>query len=54
MTIITDPPKEQTTFTRKCEICSTKLISLEDHSIGWLHTYCPKCKYCPDCDEGAV
>ena len=37
---------------RKCE-CGEELVSVNGHSTGPLHTMCPKCKSCPDCDEGA-
>jgi hypothetical protein len=36
---------------RKCG-CGEHLLSVNGHSTGPLHTMCPKCKSCPDCDEG--
>ena len=47
-------PEEKKPFQsdhRKCE-CDEPLVSVNGHSTGDLHTMCPKCKTCPDCDDG--
>lgn len=42
---------------RACPACKEYTgagVSLVGHSIGGLHVVCQKCKFCWDCDEGAV
>ena len=38
----------------ECPKCKVALVGDPNHSIGGLHAVCPKCHFCPDCDEGAV
>jgi hypothetical protein len=41
-------------FVRRCPDCHTELVSQAGHSVGTLHQICPKCRTCPDCDDGSV
>ena len=47
------PEEEQKEFhtERVCE-CGANLIG-DGHSTGDLHVICPKCRMCPDCEDGA-
>lgn len=48
------PAEEQVKFQshRMCD-CGEHLVRT-GHSTGDLHTVCPKCDLCPDCEEGDV
>lgn len=52
-TIIEVNGKRFATTERKCPTCEDFLVS-DAHSVGRLHAVCLTCKYCPDCDDGAV
>lgn len=47
-----DEEKKKFQVDRKCE-CGEIMVAINGHSIGALHSMCPKCKLCPDCDDGA-
>lgn len=47
------PPNEKVKYeTERIGCDGAKMISLKGHSLGTLHTICPVCKCCHDCDDG--
>ena len=48
------PPEEQAEYQsqRTCPECKAHLVAVNGHSTGDLHTMCPICENCPDCEEG--
>lgn len=51
--LLSDAEKQRYQSHRTCPECESLLIRT-GHSTGDLHTSCPSCRNCPDCEDGSL
>ena len=54
---LTEEQRKDYQSPRKCNLgetepCGEPLVYVNGHSAGDLHVMCPKCRMCPDCEDG--